>query len=122
MRLYHQTTPQAGKSILATGFHPGQSGICGGAIYFTGSPKDTDAKTVGGRGFIIEAVVDMGRMKEMDAWCDPSMTGEKLKAMGYDSMTLDRGHVRECILVAHCREYIIYDASQIKSIKVRSEV
>lgn len=117
MTLYHQTTEAAGRSILGTGFRPGTQGVCGGAIYFSPTAKDTGVKAVGGHGFIIEAVVDMGRMLTMDANCDPYMTGAKLKAKGYDSITIDRGWVLECWFLPHCKEYIIYDAHRVKKMK-----
>lgn len=117
MTLYHQTTETAGHSILRTGFRLGKSGICGPAIYFSPSAKDTDVKAVGGRGFIIEAQVDMGRIKKMGAWCDEKMNGKKLKDMGYNSITLDRGYILECAFLPHCVEYIIYDNSRIIHMK-----
>jgi len=118
MTLFHQTSEAAGRSILASGkFNAGKSGICGGAIYFSPSAKDTDVKAIGGRGFVIEAQVDMGRIKTMSPYCDESMTGAKLLALGFDSITLDRGYMFECFALPSCREYIIYDAARIKSMK-----
>mmetsp|Transcript_45903 Transcript_45903/g.130094 ORF Transcript_45903/g.130094 Transcript_45903/m.130094 type:complete len:343 (-) Transcript_45903:226-1254(-) len=118
MTLFHQTSEAAGKSILASGkFYSGKSGICGGAIYFSPSAKDTDVKVVGGRGFVIEAQVDMGRIKTMSPYCDEAMTGAKLLALGFDSITLDRGYMFECFALPSCKEYIIYDAARIKSMK-----
>jgi len=112
--LYHQTSPEAGASILRTGFRPGTwHAICGSAIYFSPSISDTEHKAMGGRGFIIEATVDLGRMLHMPRDCDPSMTGAKLSSMGYDSITLDRGGYVECKGMAHCREYIIYDPRRV---------
>eukprot|EP00429_Kryptoperidinium_foliaceum_P060554 CAMPEP_0176076978 /NCGR_PEP_ID=MMETSP0120_2-20121206/38487_1 /TAXON_ID=160619 /ORGANISM="Kryptoperidinium foliaceum, Strain CCMP 1326" /LENGTH=395 /DNA_ID=CAMNT_0017410707 /DNA_START=65 /DNA_END=1249 /DNA_ORIENTATION=+ len=117
LRLYHQTSAEAGESILREGFRLGSGGLCGAAIYFSPSPKDTDVKAVGGRGFIIEAVVDMGRMKVMSGMCDNDMTAERMKQLGFDSITLDRGGFRECWFLPHCYEYIVYDKSRIKSMK-----
>eukprot|EP00440_Ansanella_granifera_P041901 gb/GFBE01045425.1/.p1 GENE.gb/GFBE01045425.1/~~gb/GFBE01045425.1/.p1 ORF type:complete len:305 (+),score=69.54 gb/GFBE01045425.1/:1-915(+) len=112
--LYHQTSPAAAASILRTGFRPGSArGICGSAIYFSPTPHDTDWKAVGGRGKMIKAVVDLGRVKWMGRECDRAMNGPRLKSLGYDSITLDRGGYIECRRVAHCREYIIYDPRRV---------
>mmetsp|Transcript_5204 Transcript_5204/g.14981 ORF Transcript_5204/g.14981 Transcript_5204/m.14981 type:complete len:264 (-) Transcript_5204:62-853(-) len=116
--LYHQTSPSAGASILKTGFRLGTwHAICGSAIYFSPSVSDTEHKAIGGRGFIIEAVVDLGRVMNMPRDCDPHMTGAKLSGMGYDSITLDRGGYVECAHMASCREYIIYDPRRVVSMK-----
>jgi len=117
LKLYHQTSPEAGQSILKTGFRLGSGGLCGPAIYFSPSPKDTDVKAVGGRGFIIEAIVDMGRMKVMNGQCDHSMNTDKMREHGWDSLTLDRGGFGECWFLPHCYEYIIYDNHRIKHMK-----
>jgi len=117
LRLFHQTSPEAGRSILKTGFRVGSGGLCGPAIYFSPSAKDTDVKAVGGRGFIIEAMVDMGRMKHMSGQCDHSMNAAKMRQHGWDSITLDRGGFGECWFLPHCYEYIIYDKHRIKSMK-----
>jgi len=117
MTLYHQTSFEAGQSILKTGFRLGHGGICGPAIYFSPTAKDTDVKAVGGRGFIIEATVDMGRMKHMHGLCDSSLTASKVKASDYDSITLDRGGHAECWFLPHCYEYIIYDPKRVLSMK-----
>lgn len=118
MTLYHQTSPAAGASILRSGFHLGTGhAICGSAIYFSPSVHDTEVKAIGGRGFIIEAQVDMGKVKRMGKECDWHMTGHKLAAMGYDSITLDRGGYKECWRTSHCLEFVIYDPRRILSMK-----
>merc|ERR1719343_1634551 len=96
LTLYHQTSYEAGQSILKTGFRLGHGGICGPAIYFSPTAKDTDVKAVGGRGFIIEAQVDMGRMQVMSGLCDNTLTASKVEASPFDSITLDRGFFAEC--------------------------
>ncbi|CAE8719979.1 unnamed protein product, partial [Polarella glacialis] len=61
MTLYHQTTPEAAASIIKTGFRLGSAdGICGAGIYFCPTGKETEIKAVGGKGYMIEAKVDMG--------------------------------------------------------------
>jgi len=118
MTLYHQTTPEAAASILKTGFRLGSAdGICGAAIYFSPTDKDTEIKAVGGKGYMIEAKVDMGRVLTMPWTCDMFMTGERLNKLGYDSITLDRGGIYECYYTAHCKEYIIYDKSRVLSMR-----
>lgn len=118
MTLYHQTSSSAGRNILASGFWMSKPyAICGQAIYFSPSAHDTDDKAMGGRGFMIEATVDMGKIKTMGKQCDHSMTEAKLHAMGYDSITLDRGGYAECKHLASCREYVIYSNSRILHMK-----
>merc|ERR1712060_458030 len=117
LTLYHQTSPEAGWSILKTGFRLGHGGICGPAIYFSPTARDTDVKAVGGRGFIIEATVDMGRMKTMSGQCDNTLTASKLSASQYDSITLARGGHAECWFLPPCYEYIIYDPKRVLSMK-----
>lgn len=119
--LYHQTSPSAGHSILRTGFRRGSPrSWCGSAIYFSPSAHETNVKAVAGRGFMIEAVVNLGRVKHVGPFCEPegrSMTEWKLKQQGYDSMKLDRGGIAECRHLRHCIEYIVYDKSRIVSMK-----
>jgi len=110
--LYHQTSAAAAANIMRVGFYPGH-GICGHAIYFSPTPHDTDRKAVGGRGQMIKAVVDLGRMKYYGGFCDNHMTGARLHAMGYNSITVDRGGFVECKHMAHCREYIIFDPKRV---------
>jgi len=112
--LYHQTSPEAGRSILKTGFRLGTShAICGSAIYFSPSVSDTDPKAMGGRGFIVKSVVDIGRKMWMPRDCDYTMTETRLNMMGFDSINLDRGRYQECWRVAHCYEFIIYDNRRV---------
>lgn len=116
--LYHQTSPGAGQSILRTGFRLGtHHAICGSAIYFSPSVKDTDPKAIGGRGYIIQAKVDLGRMRWMTRNCDYHMTGARLKREGFQSITLDRGGFAECKHMASCREYVVYSPRQVLSTK-----
>jgi len=117
-KLYHQTSPQAGASILRTGFRRGTwHAICGSAIYFSESVGDTDEKAIGGRGYIVEATVDLGRVKHMPRDCDYKMNGGKLASMGYDSITLNRAYYAECKHTASCREYVIYDTRRVLSMR-----
>mmetsp|Transcript_11330 Transcript_11330/g.30917 ORF Transcript_11330/g.30917 Transcript_11330/m.30917 type:complete len:235 (-) Transcript_11330:12-716(-) len=64
LTLYHMTSPARGRSILRSTFRPGRAGYCGGGIYFARTPRATYTKTAT-QGFIIEARVDIGRVKHL---------------------------------------------------------
>jgi len=109
MTLYHQTSPEIGKLILKGGFKPGTYGWCGGAIYFATSPQATVTKAASiysHRGFMIEAAVDLGKIKDMGPVCDMSMTGEKLWKQGFDSIVFNP---------IDGDEHVIYNSSQVLS-------
>eukprot|EP00931_Biecheleriopsis_adriatica_P091433 TRINITY_DN6531_c0_g2_i1.p1 TRINITY_DN6531_c0_g2~~TRINITY_DN6531_c0_g2_i1.p1 ORF type:complete len:262 (-),score=37.60 TRINITY_DN6531_c0_g2_i1:48-833(-) len=109
--VYHQTGSHAGPLILAHGFRPGHAGWCGGGIYFAMSPKATQTKAIGPdshKGFMIQAQVDVGRVKHMPRQCDRHMSGGKLHKMGYDSIRFNPGDGDEVI---------VYDPSRVKSMK-----
>lgn len=109
--LYHQTSPEAGPLILKSGFRPGRAGWCGGGIYFATTPEATETKAIGTdshKGFIIEATVDIGRVREMPSTCDVKMTGDKLAASSYDSITFNPGDGAE---------YVVYSARRVLSMR-----
>jgi len=111
MTLYHQTSMDIGPKILKEGFRPGKSGFCGGAIYFASNPAATYTKALGPQshqGYIIEAKVDMGRVKFVKGWCDNHMTREKLKQEGFDSITFNPGDGEE---------FVIYSPRRVKSMR-----
>lgn len=64
---FHQTTIEASRSILTSGFRPSESGMLGPGIYFATNYSATDFKrnqsTEGGAIFC--AVLDMGRVCEI---------------------------------------------------------
>ena len=123
--LYHQTTPSAGKSILENGFRLGHVGWCGAGIYFATSVQATSGKIKGpdsGAGFIIEAKVNLGRVKQMPWHCTTSPTcnhhpfakcqdrkdrGSWLKRQGYDSINFQPD--------PYGPEYVIYDPKRVVS-------
>lgn len=127
MTLYHQTSPSIGKLILKGGFLPGHLGWCGGGIYFAMTPAATTGKIKGPdshHGFMIEAKVDVGRVKHMSWRCttkpscnhhpysacqDKTNRGSWLKNQGYDSIayTPDR----------YGQEIVIYDKNKVVSMK-----
>lgn len=109
MTLYHQTSKEIGELILKSSFKSGSSGWCGGGIYFAKTPEATFTKAIGAnshQGFIIEARVDLGRMKQLTRTCDGSMTGAKLQSEGYDSLTFNPGDGDE---------FVIYSADRVLS-------
>jgi len=109
--LYHQTSPGAGAQILRSGFRPGRVGYCGGGIYFAETPQATDGKARGPdshKGFIIEAVVDLGRVRHMPYTCtssrldirhmDRSPVGGRLRQWGCDSLAFNPGDGMEHVI------------------------
>jgi len=111
MTLYHQTSPSVGPLILASGFRPGTQGWCGGGIYFATSAAATNTKAIGPdshKGYILEAKVDVGRVKYMPRTCDRSLNGGAVAAQGYDSVSFDPGDGQE---------FIVYSNSRILSVR-----
>lgn len=111
MTLYHQTSPQIGELILQGGFRTGKAGWCGGAIYFATSPQATVTKTSGidsHKGYMLQATVDVGRVKHMPSTCDMSMTGQKLQDMGYDTITFNP---------VDGDEYVVFCSTQVLEVK-----
>jgi len=109
--VYHQTSKEIGELILKTSFKPGNSGWCGGGIYFAMTPEATYTKAIGAdshQGFIIEVRVDLGRTKRLSKTCDGSMTGAKLQSEGYDSLTFNPGDGDEVV---------IYSADRVLSMR-----
>lgn len=102
MTLYHTTSPEVAELILKSEFQPGSSGWCGGAIYFTDKPflKSTKFGPHTKTGAIIEAVVDMGRMAEMDRRCSAGFGRGISKAShhGYDSLRFNPGDGDEYVI------------------------
>eukprot|EP00441_Pelagodinium_beii_P004355 CAMPEP_0197688914 /NCGR_PEP_ID=MMETSP1338-20131121/106129_1 /TAXON_ID=43686 ORGANISM="Pelagodinium beii, Strain RCC1491" /NCGR_SAMPLE_ID=MMETSP1338 /ASSEMBLY_ACC=CAM_ASM_000754 /LENGTH=245 /DNA_ID=CAMNT_0043271195 /DNA_START=32 /DNA_END=766 /DNA_ORIENTATION=+ len=117
--LYHMTNKQAGPLILNSQFRAGHSGWCGGAIYFSPSPYDCWHKAAPDQRrpdgvFMIEAQVDLGRMKAMPWHCtspsfcylynelicplDKTNRGAEFSAEGYDSTTFNPGDGQEYII------------------------
>lgn len=107
--LYHQTGPGTGPLILRNGFQAGRVGWCGGGIYFAVAAHATKGKAIGidsQQGYIVEAKVDVGKVKHMSSTCDKSMTGSKLHAQGYDSISFNPGDGGE---------YVVYSSARILS-------
>ena len=119
MTLYHQTSPEACRSILRTGFNLGHDGWCGGGVYFALSPQATKTKAItphSGIGCMLEVKVEVGRVKKFPCcrYCGGRQdehipwTKHKLKASGHDSIEINPGDGPEIV---------IYDKRQVLSIK-----
>jgi len=114
LTLYHQTSPDIAKLILNSAFRVGTQGWCGGGIYFANSPADTETKAIGPdshKGFIIEALVDVGHVLDMNSTCDRQMSGPKLWARHYDSIRFDPGDGME---------FVVYESDRVLSMKAYS--
>eukprot|EP00439_Symbiodinium_sp_Y106_P052889 s1299_g7.t1 len=109
---YHQTSPDVCKLIVRSAFRPGSDGHCGGAIYFALSPQATKTKAIGNdskSGCMIEARVDVGRVKYEGPRCGHKWTKQEFLQTGYDSIRFDPGDGDELV---------IYDSSRVKSMKI----
>jgi len=111
LTLFHQTSQQAADMIVQNGFRPGTQGWCGGGIYFALSPQATTTKAIGPdshKGAMLQAEVDVGRVKYMSKTCDRGLTGETVVREGYDSVSFNPGDGQE---------YIVYSSSKVISVK-----
>eukprot|EP00931_Biecheleriopsis_adriatica_P008354 TRINITY_DN109556_c0_g1_i1.p1 TRINITY_DN109556_c0_g1~~TRINITY_DN109556_c0_g1_i1.p1 ORF type:complete len:255 (-),score=43.60 TRINITY_DN109556_c0_g1_i1:78-842(-) len=124
--LYHQTSCSAAHAIVKTGFRPGHIGWCGGGIYFATSAGATGHKAVGlnsEHGCIIQAQVNLGRIKHMSPICTSRRqchgmpVGWAIRCIsrgthhfsGYDSIQFNPGDGTE---------YMIWSSSRVVSMKV----
>jgi predicted outer membrane repeat protein len=101
---FHQTTIEASRSILATGFKPSKSGMLGPGIYFATNYDATEFKrnqsTEGGAIFC--AVLDMGRVREVV---------DKNDSLNY-SKTYNSKYLRHGAGDAY-DEFVVYSESQV---------
>jgi len=112
LTVYHQTSPQACKAILASSFRPGSDGHCGGAIYFAMSPEATKTKAIGTQsqgGCVIQAKVDVGRVKKEGPRCGHKWKQGELRSQGFDSIEFDPGDGQEVV---------IFNSNRVKSMKI----
>jgi hypothetical protein len=108
-KLYHQTDAETAEVILRTQrMKPGSGGLAGGGIYFATTPELTGHKAHK-KGVILEATVALGKIHTLDAAGDPTMTLQKLKSMGFDSVCIARA-------VSSGHEYVVYDPGQVQRI------
>ncbi|CAE7424998.1 unnamed protein product [Symbiodinium necroappetens] len=109
---FHQTSPNVCKLIVNSAFRPGSDGHCGGAIYFALSPQATKTKAIGNdskSGCMIEAKVDVGRVKYEGPRCGHKWTKQEFLQTGYDSIRFDPGDGDELV---------IYDSWRVKSMRI----
>jgi len=104
MKLYHETSPETAEKILASAFRPGNSGWCGGAIYFYTKPQIPETKLGpdSQRGAVIEAEVDLGRNILLNSKC----RGADNARQSYDSVSFNPGDGLE---------YLVFSADRIIS-------
>jgi hypothetical protein len=108
-KLYHQTDAGTAEIILRTQcMKPGSGGLAGGGIYFATTPELTGHKAHR-HGVILEATVALGKIHTLAANGDPTMTLQKLKSMGFDSVCIARA-------VSSGQEYVVYDPGQVTRI------
>mmetsp|Transcript_45321 Transcript_45321/g.106043 ORF Transcript_45321/g.106043 Transcript_45321/m.106043 type:complete len:209 (-) Transcript_45321:103-729(-) len=130
-RLYHVTSPSIGPKILREGFRSGHAGWCGGAIYFGNTAQETHHKAVGTeshQGYMIEAMVDVGRVKSMPWNCytsvrciqtHPSFQGHIncLSHHNYGHHVHSEGFQTIVFNPGDGPEIVIWDKSQVKSMR-----
>lgn len=105
--LYHQTSPEAAESIIASQtFRLGKQGMVGGGIYFAASVTDTDRKAET-KGVILEAQVWLGKTKTITR-PDYTMNLDRLTREGYNSVF---------IMTNSGPEYVVYDARQVRNVR-----
>lgn len=110
--LYHQTSPDAAKAIIASQqMNRGSQGSLGGGIYFAQSPADTDRKAVQ-KGVILVCEVRLGNTKVVAA-PDPSITFAQLLKGGHDSVMTNFFQTGP--------EFVVYNVDQVTSIRKYSE-
>jgi hypothetical protein len=86
------------------GFRCGTNGLAGGAIYFATSEADARRKSNNGHDVVLRCELTMGRVCELDHNGCPSMTLQRLKQMGYDSVKIRRNG----------DEYVVYEPSRVR--------
>ena len=111
--LYHQTDYEIANLISKTGFkRVGNKGLAGSGIYFATSKEHTEHKAIN-KGVIFECEVYLGNIKTISKYGDESITFEKLKKEGYDSV---------CIPRDNGWEYVVYMDDQVKILRDRKSV
>jgi len=108
---FHQTSKEICGLIMASSFRAGSGGWCSDAIYFAKSPEATVTKAVGENsndGCMIEAVLDMGRVKYAHTDCQ-HLNKASVEAAGYNSVIFNPGDGDELVL---------YDPARIISKKI----
>jgi hypothetical protein len=93
--------------------HPGDHGLCGGAIYFGPDPSQLDRKAHA-QGVTLCAEVDLGNvMLAKASHCTPNEKwAQILDHYGYDSV--------RCTGLASGDEYVVYEPRRVRSIALYS--
>jgi hypothetical protein len=114
LTLYHSTSAEAAGGIIARGFRStATSGMFGVGIYFARSPEETVGKAQYGANdpVILECSVNMGRMKTVRL-ADRSITLQKLRAEGYDSVYAEASNLPNGVSRPEC---IVFESDRIVS-------
>jgi hypothetical protein len=110
--LFHETSLGSAEKILNSQImKKGKKGLAGGGIYFADTGADSHRKTEN-RGIMLNAVVNLGRVKTINPKGDPKITYCKLVKDGFDSVKIPR---------RKGEEYVVYNSDQVKNIKVSGE-
>lgn len=107
--LYHQTSPEIARAILATGqMKPGSKGYGGAGIYFAAAPEITATKATK-KGVILECEVDLGKVKEIRSAGDwSSRVWHWL--YDYDSIKITS--------ISDGAEWVVFDSSRVKAVRL----
>ncbi|CEL92536.1 unnamed protein product [Vitrella brassicaformis CCMP3155] len=109
---FHQTSRAAAESIKRNGVDITRSrsgNYAGDGFYACNEINVTDWKAnSGNRGWILKLRLDLGRVKELTQR-DPCLTGDKLKAQGYDSVIITSRHGVEYVIYCPSRVTVIDD-------------
>lgn len=107
---YHQTSVQMAQAIQQYGFNPSSGGMPNGGIWLASNLNSIRPGSYGNN-TILGVVVDLGRIKVMQAF-DPNMSAQRLAFEGFDTVMLPNGDGMNCF----GSEYIIYDPRRIRQI------
>jgi hypothetical protein len=107
--LYHQTSPEIARAILATGqMKPGSKGYGGAGIYFAAAPEITATKATK-KGVILECEVDLGKVKEI--CCSGDWSSRVWHWLyDYDSIKITS--------ISDGTEWVVFDSSRIKAVRL----
>jgi hypothetical protein len=107
-KLFHETSLKSAERILnSQKMLRGRKGLAGGGIYFALTPQEAHRKTEHG-GIMLEANVNLGRIKKIKRTGAKNLTGCKLEKKGYESVLIPR----------RSPEIVVYNADQVKNIKI----
>lgn len=105
--VYHQTTLDSCKGIVANGFRPGRPGLVGRGMYFAEAAAHTKWKAQH-TGCLIKAEIRLGRTKRVPFNGEPWLSGNNLMKQGYDSIRIPRGIPHNTM-----PEWVVYFKDQV---------